>query len=357
MDKNLNLKMIEKLSNTMGAPGFEDDVLEELEYYAKDLGNTYSDSLNNFYIFPNNYSENNLRIMLDAHSDEVGFMVQAITPNGLLKIVPLGGWLIYNIPAHKVKVRNMANEYITGIVSTKAIHYMTDEERNKPLKDISELSVDIGASSKEEVINDFKINIGAPILPDVEFEYFDKNEIMIGKAFDNRLGCAAVLAIMQELQKENINASVVGAIASQEEVGLRGATVTARAVDPDICLVFEGSPADDTFVEDYMIQTGLHKGPSLRHLDKGMITNPHLQIIALETAKKFNITHQQGVRTGGATNGGSIHISNLGVPTIVLGIPVRYVHSHYGMAAYDDFESTVSLAVEIIKALAIEYDK
>lgn len=356
LNKEFILNMIEDLSNTMGAPGFEDDVIFKLKRYSQDLGETYEDTLNNFYLFPKNYADDKIRIMLDGHSDEVGFMVHAITPEGMLKIVPLGGWLVYNIPAHKVKVRTMDNEYITGIVATKPIHYMTDEERNKPLKDISELSVDIGASSKEEVINDYKINIGAPILPDVKFEYWENKDIMVGKAFDNRLGCAAVLAVIQELEKENLNVDIVGAIASQEEVGLRGSVVTARSVKPDICIVFEGSPADDTHSEEYMIQTGLFRGPSLRHLDRAMITNPTLQRFALNVADKFNIKHQQGVRTGGGTNGGMIHTSNYGIPTIVLGIPVRYVHSHYGMATYEDFENTVKLGVEIIKEFSKEYN-
>ncbi|OON92830.1 MAG: hypothetical protein ATN32_09330 [Candidatus Epulonipiscium fishelsonii] len=107
----------------------------------------------------------------------------------------------------------------------------------------------------------------------------------------------------------------------------------------------------DTFENEHLIQTAVHKGPMLRHIDIKMITNPRFQKFALDIAKEYGIPVQQAVRTGGATNGGSIHISNMGVPVIVIGIPVRYAHTHYGISSISDLQNSIDLAKKIIKRL------
>ena len=163
--------------------------------------------------------------------------------------------------------------------------------------------IDIGATSKEEVEKVFNIHIGAPVVPDVTFEYNEETDVMLGKAFDNRVGCAAVLETMKDLKGSDLDVDVVGVLSSQEEIGERGAFVTRDVVKPDIAICFEGCPADDTF------------------------------------------------RSGGGTNGGPIHTSNGGVPVIVIGVPVRYIHSHHGFASLTDYKNSVKLAVEIIKHL------
>ncbi len=217
--------------------------------------------------------------------------------------------------------------------------------------------IDIGAVSKEEVEKIFDIHIGAPVVPDVTFEYNEVTGVMLGKAFDNRLGCAAVLEAMNALKEESLETDIVGVLSTQEEVGERGAFVTRDVVKPDIAICFEGCPADDTFAPDYMIQTALKKGPMLRHYDCSMITNPRFQRFSLELGKKLGIPVQESVRAGGGTNGGAIHISNGGVPVIVIGVPVRYIHSHHGFACIADYENSVKLAVEIVKNLNSELIK
>ena len=144
---------------------------------------------------------------------------------------------------------------------------------------------------------------------------------------------------------------IVGACAAQEEVGVRGATVTAQVIKPDIAIVFEGCPADDTCVEEYMVQTAIKRGPMLRHMDARMITNPHYQRYALDLAEKLGIPVQDAVRSAGSTNGAAIHLTEKAVPVIVIGVPVRYAHTHYGISAYADFDNAVKLACEILKRL------
>ena len=127
--------------------------------------------------------------------------------------------------------------------------------------------------------------------------------------------------------------------------------MTAQVIKPDIAIVFEGCPADDTCVEPYMVQTAIKRGPMLRHIDARMITNPRYQRYALDLAEKLGIPVQDAVRSAGSTNGAAIHLTEKAVPVIVIGVPVRYAHTHYGISAYADYENGVKLAVEIIKRL------
>lgn len=350
MNKELNLKMIADISNANGAPGFEDEVVEVLRNHAEGLGELKEDSLRNFYIYRKENKGNRPVVQLDAHSDEVAFMVQAIKPNGTLAIIPLGGWVTSNIPAHEMWVRNAEGEWIHGLTASKPPHFMTEAERKAPLE-MSSITVDVGAVSMEDAIENYHIRIGEPIVPDVTFRYDEEHDLMVGKSFDCRLGCAQILAAMKELEGEELDVDIVGACASQEEVGTRGSQITSRVIQPDLAIVFEGCPADDTCVESYMVQTAIKKGPMLRHIDARMITNPRYQRYALNVAEENGIPVQDAVRASGSTNGASIHLSGEGVPTIVIGIPVRYAHTHYGVSAYADFENGVKLACKILRQM------
>lgn len=348
MDKQTTLQMIAAISNANGVSGFEDDVVAEILPYAEQVGDTKVDRMRNVFIRRKENTGSRPVVQLDAHSDEVGFMVQAICPNGTLRIIPIGGWVSHNIPAHKVWVRNRYGKYIPGLTASKPPHFMTEQERKAPL-DVKDITVDVGAVSREEAIEVYGIRIGEPVAPDVTFTYSEETDLMVGKSFDCRLGCAAILKTMHELAGQELAVDVVGACASQEEVGVRGATVTAQVIEPDLAIVFEGCPADDTCVEPYMVQTAIKRGPMLRHIDARMITNPRYQRYALDLAEKLGIPVQESVRAAGSTNGAAIHLTGRGVPAIVIGVPVRYAHTHYGVSAYADFDNAVKLACEILK--------
>ena len=346
MDKQTTLQMIAAISNANGVSGFEDDVVAAILPYAEQVGETKVDRMRNVFIRRKENTGSRPVVQLDAHSDEVGFMVQAICPNGTLRIIPIGGWVSHNIPAHKVWVRNRYGKYIPGLTASKPPHFMTEQERKAPL-DIKDITVDVGAVSREEAIEVYGIRIGEPVAPDVTFTYAEDTDLMVGKSFDCRLGCAAILKTMHELAGQELAVDIVGACASQEEVGVRGATVTAQVIQPDLAIVFEGCPADDTCVEPYMVQTAIKRGPMLRHIDARMITNPRYQRYALDLAEKLGIPVQDAVRAAGSTNGAAIHLTGRGVPVIV--VPVRYAHTHYGVSAYADFDNAVKLACEILK--------
>lgn len=350
MNKKRMMELIKDISNADGVSGFEDDVLKVLRNYGGELGTFTEDSLRNLYLDYKTNKGSRPVVQIDAHTDEVGFMVRAVNPNGTIHFTNLGGWVPYHIPAHKVRIRNREGKNIIGVVASKPPHFMSAEEREKSVE-ISDMVIDVGASSMEEVVQKLKIGIGAPIVPDVDFAYDEERGLMLGKAFDCRLGCAAAIAMMDGLTNEDLQVDMKAGFAVQEEVGIRGSVVTARQIKPDVAIVFEGSPADDTFLPPHLAQTVMNKGPMLRHMDARMITNPRFLRLALDIAAEKNIPVQEAVRTGGATNGGSIHLANQGVPVIVIGLPVRYIHTHYGYAAVCDFENSVRLGMEVIKAL------
>jgi Cellulase M and related proteins len=349
MDILVDIKVIEELSNAFGPSGFEDAVVGIIRKYSSGL-EIEVDSMNNVYTRLHGNKGDRPVIMLDCHSDEVGFMVQSVMSNGLIKFLPLGGWIVTNVPAHTVVIQNSRGEYIKGITTSRPPHFMSEADREKKLT-LEDIYIDVGATSREEVINDFAIEPGNAVVPDVTFSYNEKNGVVFGKAFDNRMGCLCLIEVMKRLKDADLNIDVVGAFAAQEEVGTRGAEVTARTVKPDLAIVFEGSPADDLYYDECTAQGCLKKGTQIRHIDRSMVSNPHFIKFAREIARVKNVTYQSAVRAQGGTNGGKIHVSNKGVPTLVLGIPVRYAHSHYCYSAEFDINATIDLAVEVIKSL------
>ncbi len=344
------LSLIQELSNANGVSGFEDEVVAVARKYAQDLCTIQEDSLRNLYLHPKENKGNRPVITLDAHSDEVGFMVQAVKSNGTMHFLTLGRWVSSNVAAHTVRVRTADGSYIPGVTASTPPHFLPESQRNLP-PSLEQMTIDVGATSKKEALEKFNVQIGAPVVPDVTFSYQEKHDLMLGKGFDCRLGCAAVVDVLHQIQGDHLAVDVVGTLSAQEEVGTRGATLTANRVKPDIAIVFEGCPADDTTLEEDLVQTALKRGPMLRHIDQRMITNPRFQRFALDLARKHGIPVQEGVRSGGSTNGAPIHLSNQGVPVIVIGVPVRYIHTHYGFATLADYTNSVKLAVEIVRAI------
>ncbi|MFD1126050.1 M42 family metallopeptidase [Lentilactobacillus raoultii] len=353
MEKKTTLNLIQSLTNANGPSGFEDEVRDVILKAADPFSTAHADSMNNCFIeHRQNDAQKPATLMIDAHLDEVGLIVQAVKPNGTLKFTTLGGWVPANLTAEKMRIRNQNGDWLTGLVATKPPHFMTAEERRRPIT-IDHLSIDVGTTSAEETKTKLKIDTGCPIVPDTAWQYLKPQDVMLAKAFDNRIGTAALLTAIKELASESLPINVVGAVAAQEEVGTRGAKVTIRKVKPDITISLEGCPADDTFTPDWLIQTGLHRGPMLRDMDTSFIANPHFQQFAIDQATMHQIPFTRSVRTGGGVDAAEF-VTYEGVPTICIGIPVRYEHTNYSLVAYDDFENTVKLLTEIIRHLDTE---
>ena len=351
----IDLKILEELSNAFGPSGFEEDVVRVIKKYCSGMAfrndamhNVYTEMKptaltagtgdnNEIYEKPSLSPDRRPVLMLDAHLDECGFMIQSIMENGLMSIVTLGGFHLTSLPAHSVIVRTADGKMHRGITTSKPVHFLTPEQKADNSLRIEDILIDVGACSREEVLAVYGIRPGDPVVPDVAYEYHEENGICFGKAFDNRLA-----------------ARVVGAFAAQEEVGTRGAVVTAQQVRPDLAIVFEGSPADDPYFQAGIAQGVMRGGVQIRHLDNSYVSNPAFIRYAHEIGEKLGIPCQDAVRRGGSTNAGKISLTGQAVPVLVLGIPSRYVHSHYNFCAKSDIEAAVSMAVEVIRGLNAE---
>lgn len=348
MDMN-TLKMIQEIADAPGAPGFEDEVVKVGRKYAESVGTMEEDFLRNLYIYRKENKGGRPVIMLDAHSDEVAFMVHSIKPSGCLRFVLLGAWNKGSLLGTKVRVRNADGEYIPGIIAAKPSHFMSAAEKNSGAPDISNMVIDIGAVSQQDAMENFKVRMGEPIVPDTKLEYDEKRGLMFAKGFDCRIGCAVMIEALRRLEGEELPCDVVAVMSSQEEMGCRSSRVNVARIKPDIAIVLEGCPADDTFTESYAIQTALKKGPMFRHMDTSVICAPRFQRWTLELAKKKGIPVQESVREGGGNNAAPIQTSPFGAPAVVAGVPVRYSHTPNCISSCYDFEMTVQLIMEMLR--------
>ncbi len=347
------LELVEKLSNAPGAPGFEDEVNEVIREFCSARYRIEEDAMRNLRIYRKNHDGNKPVVMLDAHSDEVAFMVQSINPNGTMNFLAMGAWHPQNVAAQKVKVRNRKGEWLTGIVASTPPHFMKGEAQTK-LQEIDDMVIDLGANTREEVLFHYEVDLGAPIVPAVEFEFQKERGILFGKAFDNRLGCACVLQTLEALEGLNLPVDVVGAISVQEEIGGRGAKVNAKKIEPDFAVVFEGTPADDSFRDAPLAQSVLGKGPQIRHRDRSLVANFRVIQFAKSVASEKKISHQDAVRLGGGTNAGLIQMEHDAVPCLVLGTPTRYAHTPHCFANLCDLKQTAKWAEAIVRGLKKE---
>lgn len=343
------LSLVRQLSEAKGVPGFEKEPAAIIQAAVTAFGSVRKDMMQNVYLERAGNSAGKRTVMLDAHMDEVGFMVQSFRPQGTVGVLALGGWPPGCVQAQRFLVQNKDGKWLPAVSCSVPPHYQSAAEKNQAFK-VENLELDLGASSAAELKEDFGIRLGAPVVPETKFSYLGQKDLLFGKAFDCRLGCAAVIRTLELLDGEELNVNLVAAFSVQEEVGTRGAYVTVSQVKPDLALVYEGSPADDTMLPEGAAQTALGKGPMLRHIDNRMITHPGFQRYALDLAEKKNLPVQEGVRRGGATNGAPIHLSERATPAVVLGIPVRYIHTHTGIAKLGDVEAAAVLGAAIIRS-------
>ena len=202
------IQSIQRISDANGISGFEDEVLTVIREEGNGLGTFKEDRMRNLYLYRHENTSNKPIVQLNAHTDEVGFMVKAIRPDGMIEFITIGGWIPTNVPAHMVRIRNKDGVYVPAVVASKPPHFMSEAEKKAPLE-ITNLVLDVGAVSSEEVINDYRIGIAAPVVPDVTCTYDEKHGLFIGKAFDCRIGCASTLATLKELQGTNLKVNLV----------------------------------------------------------------------------------------------------------------------------------------------------
>lgn len=350
MDELQRLKMLQELTEADGLPSFEDDVRGIFKKYLQEISELDKDGLGSI-IAKREGLAGGPRIMLAGHMDEIGFMVKSITEKGFIKFVSLGGWWGHTVLAQRVRIKGRDGD-VVGVVGSKPPHILSDKER-KNVIEIKDMFIDVGAKDKEEV-ESFGVLPGDPILPDSPFTLLKNKRLMMAKAWDDRIGVALIIDLFHELQQMKHPNVVYGVGTSQEEVGLRGAKTSAAKIDPHVGIALDVGIAMDTpGIEKDNILSSMGSGPAIVLKDGSHLPNRKLRDLLFETAKEENIPYQLELIERGGTDAGSIHLNRIGVPTVAICIPTRYIHSHSSLLSLDDYENTLKL----LKAVIVKLDE
>ena len=337
------MDLFQTLTELPGAPGFEHQVRRfmkgELEKYSDEI---VQDRLGSIFGVKHGQGP---KVMVAGHMDEVGFMVTQITENGMLRFQTLGGWWNQVLLSQRVQVIT-ENGPIIGVIASIPPHLLSPEQRKKPME-IKNMMIDIGADDREDA-KKIGIKPGQQIIPICPFTPLANPKKIMAKAWDNRYGCGLAIELMKELQHEKLPNILYSGATVQEEVGLRGAASAANMIQPDIFYALDASPAND--MSGNQKEFGhLGKGVLLRILDRSMVTLKGMREFVLDTAESHDIPYQYFVSMGG-TDAGRVHISNEGVPSAVIGICSRYIHTHASIVHVDDYAAAKELLINLVKA-------
>ncbi|MDR3569515.1 MAG: M42 family metallopeptidase [Syntrophobacteraceae bacterium] len=345
--KEKGVELLEKLSQAHGAPGQENEVRR---IFRKELGETVrTDRAGNIF-FEKKGSSDRPRIFIPAHMDEVGLAVQAITDEGHIRFVALGGWWAHTLLAKRVRIRTAEGVEIPGVIGAKPPHFLSAAEREKVMN-IEEMFIDVGARDGEEV-RAFGISLGDAIVPESSFTRMRNPDLLLSKAFDDRAGLSAVIQAAQETDKTPHPNTIIFSGTVQEEVGTRGARAAVFSAAPDLAIVVEGAPADDLpGIGKQDRQAAIGCGPQIRLMDQSAILNREFIRFVTQTAQKNSIPYQLAVRRQGGTDAAPIHLHASGVPTVVIAVPSRYVHTHNTILDISDYLNTVALVLKLIETL------
>ncbi|MEY3392888.1 MAG: hypothetical protein RLZZ322_1737 [Verrucomicrobiota bacterium] len=340
------LRLLEAYSQAHGVSGHEDAVRA---IFVRELrGRSFqADGLGGVLAAPA-ATGRGPRVVLTAHMDEIGFLVQSVTPDGFLRLTPVGGWPDGVLAAQRLRVwSRAARREFLGVVAALPPH-----QGGAQAASADKALLDIGARSAEAVAR-LGIRPGDPVAPDGPFTALAEPGLYAGKAFDNRAGMAALTLACQELDAAPPPCDLLAVATAQEEVGCRGAAVAARLAKPDVAIILEGPPADDLagLAPPGEAQGALGGGAQVRAYDPTAIMNPRLVDLAVATAADRGIPCQLAVRRTGGTDARAFQAWELGVPVIVLGVPARYIHTHHAVLDVADLRACVDLAVALVRRL------
>lgn len=343
--------LLKEITEAHGVPGYETPIRAIIRNHYSTLGDVSQDKIGSV-ICKKTGSSSLPKIMLAGHMDEIGFMVKYVTEEGFIKFLPLGGWFDQVLLGQRVIIKTSRGD-IVGVIGAKPPHLLPPDERKK-IVEKKDMYIDIGAVNRAEV-DDIGIQPGDPIIPRADFVVLANQKTFLSKAFDDRVGVALIISLLQKLQDVVHPNTIYGVATVMEEVGIRGATTSVRAVDPDVAIVLEADIAGDVpgiKPEESAVKLG--KGPSVLIYDARMIPNLKLRDFVIDIAKKKNIPHQVSYVEGGATDGAAIHLHHVGVPTVVVGIPARHIHSHGSIIHYDDYRHALELIYELVLCMDSE---
>lgn len=341
--------LLKELSSAIGVSSDEGEVrkivVDAIQDHVSDL---IVDSIGNVIATQTGTQYPDYKVMIAAHMDEIGMMVTSVDGNGLIQFTNIGGIDARILPGLRVKVGEKRNP---GVILWKPIHL----GRSSSVVEIDNLRIDVGADNKggaEAVVKKGDL---------IAFDsYYDElSETMVrGKAFDDRVGCSLLIDI---LQNGPYPVTVCAAFTVQEEIGLRGAQIAAQRLKPDVAMVLEGTTAHDVPNPKLEKDAGdlppnpgckLGAGAVFTLMDASMISDPRVLRFLRETADANSIPYQFKTIRGGGTDGGRIHVTHSGIPTMVISTPCRYIHSPTAYMNTSDYGNVLKLGQAILGALS-----
>lgn len=338
---------IKELTELQGTSGFENDIRSYMASHMEPFVDEIQyDGLGGVFGLRHNADQEAPRIMVAAHMDEVGFMLTQIQPNGLFKVNPLGGWNPYVVSAQRFTLKTAEGDYPV-ITASVPPHLLRGGSGQSNLS-VTDILFDAGFESKEEA-ESYGVRPGDTIVPDVKTIYTANKKNIISKAWDNRYGNVAILEALEALQDVQLQHTLIAGSDVQEEVGLRGARGAVHKFQPDLFFAVDCSPADDTVTKNGTFGH-LGEGTLIRILDPGMIMLKNIRDFILDTAETHNIPYQYYVSKGG-TDATAAHTSLNGIPSTVIGVPGRYIHTHQTMFSIKDYEAAREMLIQVLKAL------
>lgn len=339
---------MQRLSDAHGISGYEGNVRAIVRQELAPYGDLRVDAPGNL-IFTKKGAKGGASpgVMLAAHLDEIGLAVKHIDDEGFLRFVKVGGWFDQTLLNQRVIVH--AKTPCIGVIGSKPPHVMKEEDKKKPV-DAKDMFVDVGASSAENAA-EMGIEVGTAISIDRSLTLL-ANDRITGKALDDRAGVALLVEAMKRISKSDIESTVHAVFTVQEEVGLKGARTSAFGLNPDVAIALDVCVSGDhpgiTKTESAM---AVGKGPVITVMDaggRGVITHPLVLEWLRKTADEKKIAYQLDVSDGGTTDAKAISLTREGIPSGVLSMATRYIHSPVEVLSLDDMRACADLIVHAV---------
>ena len=345
------LTMMQELTEALGVPGQEDEVRGVMARYLAPFGEIVRDKLGGIAVRKagTTAAGEHPRVLVAGHMDEVGYMVTLITEEGFLKFQPLGGWWEQVMLAQRVRIRTRRGDLL-GVTGSKPPHILPADERNKIVQK-RDMFIDIGLGSRAAVL-EAGVRPGDPIVPVCPFTMLADPQMLLAKAWDNRMGCALAVELCRRLAGEPHPNILFAGATVQEEVGLRGAATLAHLVEPDVGIALDvGIAGDIPGVKAEDAQGKLGRGPVVLVFDGSLIPNTRLRNLVSDVAEAEGIAIQYDWMAAGGTDAGRMQLFGPGVPSIALGVPARYIHSAASLIHRHDFEEAARLLAALLRRL------
>jgi len=338
------VEKLARLSDAFGVAGFEDEVREVIrEMVAPYVDGWEVDPLGNLICWRGQGEP----VMLDAHMDEVGFMVRWIEKDGFLRLSALGSWDERILLGHRVVIRTRDGQKRLGVIGTTPPHILSEGERQKVVA-LEDLFVDVGARSREEAL-EMGFHLGDPATIHYPFAKIC-NGYVTGKAFDDRAGCLVAIEALRLTAEERLPYKLFVNFAVCEEGGLRGARAAAYRIGPKLALALEGTiGADIPGVPEAKQPVRIGQGPAITLADRSITVNPRFVQFLERVAEEEKIPYQYKLPSYGSTDAGPIHLERGGTLAGVVSVPCRYIHSPVSTLLLSDLEATIKLVVGFLK--------